>query len=207
MSDLDNKSKQLTEKELINLGGIIALNKKKEQDKQNKIIELSSLLEEMFQEIPDILKLDNKNQICNKYNTWIQLYLPRSKEYIKILNEEIIFMKKNQQENKEIIDEQKQELNDCIEEFEICEKNHRNKITYYENRIMNLRHKCIIKNRNIEILICIIFFTNIISVSGYQNNIYMLNYLYNLIYLHDVILFSLMIVSCYLINFVKVKLS
>ena len=88
MSDLDNKSKQLTEKELINLGGIIALNKKKEEDKQNKMIELSSLLEEMFQEIPDILKLDNKNQICNKYNTWIQLYLPRSKEYIKILNKD-----------------------------------------------------------------------------------------------------------------------
>tara|TARA_B100000401_G_scaffold187537_1_gene126167 strand:- start:132 stop:755 length:624 start_codon:yes stop_codon:yes gene_type:complete len=207
MSDLDNKSKQLTEKELINLGGIIALNKKKEEDKQNKMIELSSLLEEMFQEIPDILKLDNKNQICNKYNTWIQLYLPRSKEYIKILNKEILFMKKNRQENKEIIDEQKQELNDCIEEFEICEKNHRNKIAYYENRIMNLRHKCIIKNRNIEILICIIFFTNIISVSGYENNIYLLNYLYNLIYLNDVILFSLMIVSCYLINFAKVKLS
>ncbi len=207
MSDLDNKSKQLTEKELINLGGIIALNKKKEQDKQNKMIELSTLLEEMFQEIPDILKLDNKNQICNKYNTWIQLYLPRSKEYIKILNDEIIFMKKNLQQNKEIIDEQQQELKDCIEEFEICEKNHRNKITYYENRIINLRRKCIIKNRNIEILICIIFFTNIISISGYQNNILMLNYLYNFFYLHDFILFSLILISGYAINFVKVKLS
>lgn len=177
---------------------MLEFDKMSDKDRQKKIQDLKFSITIMFKEIPKVLNCNN----LDMYNKWINLYINSSKQLILFLGNEINFLKNQNQNQKQLLQEKNLQFNDYDQELQIIKNNNYKKICNYKLQIQKLRKKCNDKDRNIEILICIMFFTNILIVLAYETKMHFINQYYDLIInqYYDSFLLFLIFFTCFFIN-------
>ena len=149
-----NQQKKLTE-----LGAQLALKKKEEDDKLKKYDELKNYLNDKYKDSSDTFTFNDETKKIKKFLELNEFYfnkLKKEKEELK--------------EDKKTLDE---ELENSIQELEDFEKATKDKDLKWSKRVVNLREKCIYKNKVIFYLQITLILLNLITyditLNGYNS--------------------------------------
>ena len=164
-----NDSRISTHESLINLGKNIAtdeINDKIQKEELCKLIEF-------FKKISDNCDIKVSTMIKEKSKPEIIQIIDNSNRYIELNNFKIDSLQTNNIKLKEENAELCCDIKQLIIEHDNLENYMEDRTKYYENRILNLRNKCLYKNRIQKILILTVFATNLFNV---MNTTYIMNY-------------------------------
>ena len=169
IEEYNNDSRVLTHESLVNLGKTLAEAEINEQIKENElhkiIVYFNNIKNNSDKKVGTMIREKSKLEILQ--------IIEMANKYIKLCDTKVSLLlsenNKLKEDNKEMCEETKELIseNDKLEE-----KNMTNK-TYYEKRILNLRNKCLHKNRVKKFLLFMICASNFLNS---LNSFYIMKY-------------------------------